>query len=229
MNITIPYLVCCCMILLSSDSFVLIAIADVDQDLSLDARAEIDKLIAAELPAEFQTTLHPSIPELPETRFSSLIEQELERKERNEPMTGGIDLSRYEAPEAPEADPNKDRSEVLKEWDQTLRRAYTASSHMSGRHDNLALLEQNGKNAWLIGNAHLEEMLRKVEKELQDTKDATEALHKERKTRQEIAKGELLGLEDAWRRGVSGIINVEIAAENLRTEILEKRRQQAQS
>lgn len=227
MNLTIPYLVRSLLFLLESP--VLTTITDVDQDLSSEARSEIDKLIAAELPANYQTTLHPSIPALPEVRFSSLIEQELERKGRNEPMTGGIDLSRYEAPEAPEADPNKDRSELLKEWDQTLRRAYTASSHMSARHDNLALLDQHGKNAWLIGNAHLEEMLRKVEKELQDTKDATEALHKERKTRQEIAKGELLGLEDAWRRGVSGIINVEIAADNLRTEILDKRRQQARS
>ncbi|KAL1961236.1 hypothetical protein VTO42DRAFT_3182 [Malbranchea cinnamomea] len=199
----------------------------IDQDISPEVRAEIDKLVAAELPANYKTTLHPSIPELPETRFSSLIEKELERKARNEPMTGGIDLSRYEAPEPPEAGPDKDRAQVLKEWNETLRRAYTASSHMSARHDNLTLLEEHGKNAWLIGNAQLEEMLRQVEKELQETKDATEALHKERKLRQEVAKGELMGLDDAWRRGVSGIIDVELAAENLRLEILEKRRQQA--
>lgn len=227
MKLTTPYHVCCPV---PNRGFILANTgADIDQDLSTDARAEIDELVAAELPADFQTTLHPSIPELSEPRFSSLIEKELARKEGNEPMTGGIDLSRYEAPEAPEADPSKDRAEALKEWDQTLRRAYTASEHMSSRHDNLTLLDKHGKNAWLLGNAHLEEMLRKVEKELQETKSVTEVLHKERKTRQEVAKGELMGLEDAWKQGVDGVLNVEIAAENIRMEILERRRQQARS
>jgi pre-mRNA-splicing factor SPF27 len=201
--------------------------ADADEDPSPAARAEIARLIAAELPSDYQTTLHPAIPELPESRFSSLIQQELERKELGDPIVGGIDLSRYEAPEAPTADPNQNPSDILDNWKQTLRRAYTASSHLSGRLENLSLLEEYGKNAWLIGNAQLEEMLRQVEKELEETKQATEAVNKERKLRQETAKAELAGLEDAWRRAVSGTIEVEIAAESLRMETLEKRRQQA--
>lgn len=96
------------------------------------------------------------------------------------------------------------------------------------RHNNLALLEEYGKNAWLIGNSQLEEILRSVEKELAETNEAVEGVHKERKLVQESGHGELAGLEDTWRRGVGSILEVEVAAEGLRQQILEQRRQQAQ-
>ncbi|EEQ87913.1 hypothetical protein RJZ56_003880 [Blastomyces dermatitidis] len=199
----------------------------IDGDPTAQARADIDKLISAEMAPNHQTVLHPSIPALPQSQFSSLMQKELDRKEANLPLTGGIDLSRYEAPEAPEDTlaSGKEPAEILHCWQQTLRKAYTASSHLSTRQENLALLEAHGKNAWLIGNSQLEDILRRIEKELQETKEATDAVHKERKMRQETARGELVGLEDAWKRGVSGIIDVELAAEKLRQDILERRRQ----
>ena len=146
-------------------------------------------------------------------------------------MTGGIDLSRYEAPDPPSASSTagKAPSDVLSDWRNALQKAYTSSSHLSTRHENLSLLEEYGKNSWLIGNSQLEEILRDLEKELVGTKEATEAVHKQRKMTQEARRGELVGLQDAWKRGVGGIIDVELAAENLRMEILEKRRQQSQS
>ncbi|KAK2802254.1 hypothetical protein FQN50_007435 [Emmonsiellopsis sp. PD_5] len=203
----------------------------IDGEPSLQVRAAIDRLISAELPSNYQTTLHPSIPALPEPKFSDLMQKELERKEAGLPITGGIDLSRYEAPEAPEDTlaSGKEPAAILDNWQQTLRRAYTASSHLITRQENLSLLDSHGKNAWLIGNAQLEDILRQLEKELQDTKEATDAVHRERKMRQESARGELVGLQDAWRRGVGGIIDVELAAEKLRRDILEKRRQQSQA
>lgn len=202
--------------------------ADIDGEVTAESRSDIDKLIASELPNDYQTTLHPSIPSLPETKFSSLVEQELQRKADNAPITGGIDLSRYEAPEPPSTD-GKDNTTVSEEWKQTLRRAYTASEHLSTRRENLSLLEEHGKNAWLIGNSNLEEILRQIEKELQETKEATDAVNRERKIRQEGARAELMGLEDAWRGSVSGTIDAQVATENLRAEILERRRQQARS
>lgn len=116
---------------------------------------------------------------------------------------------------------------MLQEWEQTLRRAYTSSSHLSIRHNNLALLEEYGKNAWLIGNSQLEEILRAVEKELAETKEAVENVHKERKLAQNSGHGELASLEETWRRGIGSILDVEVASENLRQQILEQRRQQA--
>ncbi|EED23892.1 BCAS2 family protein [Talaromyces stipitatus ATCC 10500] len=202
----------------------------IDGEPGEQARATAQKLISAELSPEHASTLHPAIPALPETRFSPLIEQELSRKEAGLPLTGGIDLSRYEAPEAPEG-PSKTQDEAskkLQEWKDTLRKAYISSSHLSIRHNNLSLLEEYGKNAWLIGNSQLEEILRNVEKELAETKEAVENVHKERKLAQESGHGELSGLEDTWRRGVGSVLEVEVAAEHLRQQILEQRRQQAQ-
>ncbi|KAL2223276.1 BCAS2 family protein [Thermoascus aurantiacus ATCC 26904] len=202
----------------------------IDSELSDEVRAQVDKMISAELPADYQTTLHPSVPPLPEPRFSPLMQQELARKEAGLPLTGGIDLSRYEAPEPPSGTPapGTDASKALDEWRRTLQRAYTSSAHLSTRHANLTLLEENGKNAWLIANSQLEEILRGIEKELADTKEAVEGVNRQRKMAQEARKGELVGLEETWRRGVGAVIDVELAAESLRMQILDQRRQQAQ-
>lgn len=204
-------------------------LADIDNEPSPQSRAEIEKIISAELPSDYRTTLHPDVPPAPEERISTLIQQELQRKESNLPMTGGIDLSRYEAPEPPSSSSDKASTEVLEDWRHALQKAYTSSSHLTSRHENLSLLDERGKNAWLIGNSQLEEILRGLEKELAETKESTDAVHRQRKMAQEARRGELVGLQDAWKRGVGGVIDVELAAENLRVEILEKRRQLAQS
>ena len=203
---------------------------DIDAEPSAQARANAQKLITSELPADYSSTIHPLIPAFPEPQFSPLIQQEVERKAAGLPLTGGIDLSRYEAPEPPtrssEAGPNATPN--LDEWRQALQKAYTASSHLYMRRDNLTLLEENGKNAWLIGNSQLEDVLRGLERELAETKEAAETVNKQRKIAQESSKGELAGLEETWKRGVGAILDVELASENLRMQILEQRRQLAQ-
>lgn len=141
-------------------------------------------------------------------------------------MTGGIDLTRYEAPEPPtrlDGEPPN-----LNEWRQTLQKAYVSSSHLTKRHENLGLLEEHGKNAWLIGNSQLEDVLRSLEKELTDTKEAAESVNRERKLTQEARQGELAGLEETWKRGVGAILDVEVASEGVRMQILEHRRRIAQ-
>ncbi|OJJ47540.1 hypothetical protein ASPZODRAFT_64088 [Penicilliopsis zonata CBS 506.65] len=202
----------------------------VDVEPSVAARNGAEALIAAELPADYLSSLHPLIPALSEPRFSPLIQQELERKAAGVPLTGGVDLSRYEAPEPParSSDAGGDSTPNLDDWRRTLQLAYIASSHLSIRHENLALLEESGKNAWLIGNSQLEDILRSIEKDLADTKEAAENVNKQRKIAQEASKGELAGLDDTWKRGVGAILDVELASENLRMQILDKRRQLAQ-
>lgn len=186
-------------------------------------------MIAAELPPDYQNALHPSIPPLPETKFSPLIQQELDRKAANLPLTGGVDLSRYEAPEPPSTAPTSDneKAEISRDWQDTLRKAYASSSYLSTRIANLTLLEEYGKNAWLIGNSQLEEILKNLERELVEIRETTEEVNKARKSGQENVRGEIEGLEQTWRRGVGRILEVEVAAEGLRREILERRRQQS--
>jgi pre-mRNA-splicing factor SPF27 len=158
------------------------------------------------------------------------MEQELGRQAAGLPLTGGIDLARYEAPEPPSgtSKTEQEASQALQEWREALQRAYTSSSHLSMRHTNLTLLEESGKNAWLISNSQLEDILRGVEKELAETKEAVETVHKERKMAQEAGQGELVGLEETWRHGVGSALDVEVGAESLRIQLLEKRRQLAQ-
>ena len=158
-----------------------------------------------------------------------MFQQELDRKATGAPLTGGIDLSRYEEPEAPaRSTDTKTGTPNLDAWRETLRKAYTSSHHLSTRHENLALLEESGKNAWLIGNSQLEDILRGIEKELAETKEGIEGVNKQRKITQEGGKGELGGLEESWKRGVGAILDVEVASEGLRMQILEQRRLLAQ-
>lgn len=206
------------------------ASVDIDTEPSPEARAAAEELISAELPHDYQTTLHPAVPALPEFRFSDLIEQELSRVEAGQPMSGGVDLSRYEAPEAPaeKSTTAEEASRALPKWKEALQKAYASSSHLSMRHANLTLLEENGKNAWLIGNSQLEEILRGLERELAETNEAVDNVNKERKLAQLSGQAELVGLEETWRRSVGAALDVEVAAESLRMQILERRRQAAQ-
>lgn len=156
-----------------------------------------------------------------------MAQKELDRKAADLPITGGIDLSRYEAPEPPSKTSlsSQNNIEVVQAWRTSLQKAYTASSHLSGRLTSLSLLEELGRNAWLIGNSELEGILQGLEKELAEIKTATEDVNKARRIAQEGSKGEITGLEETWQRGVGKIIEVEVAAEGLRREILERRRQ----
>ena len=116
-----------------------------------------------------------------------------------EPLKG-IDVDRYEANiGAPTADAA------------ALKAAYTNSSYLTLRLQALELLEQFGKNAWLVANDQLESMLREVEKELVETREATTETNRKRKKAQEGRRGELEGGERAWREGVGALVDVQVA------------------
>ncbi|KAJ5085390.1 hypothetical protein N7532_010161 [Penicillium argentinense] len=196
--------------------------ADVDPAPTDAARQNAQRLINAELAPDHISTLHPSIPAVPETKTSALLAQEIERK-----ASGGIDLTRYEAPEAPTRVSDTDAPN-LAEWKDTLRKAYISASHLSKRHENLTLLEEGGKNAWLIGNMQLEDILRGLEKELAETKAEAEEVNRQRKIAQESSSGELESLQQTWWRSVTAAMQVEGAADSIRKQILDFRRQAAQ-
>lgn len=80
----------------------------------------------------------------------------------------------------------------------------------------------------MIGNSQLEDILRGIEKELADTKEASEEVNKQRKMAQEASQGEMVSLEETWKRGVGAVLDVELASEGLRQQILDYRRQAAQ-
>ncbi|KAJ5959767.1 uncharacterized protein N7479_006917 [Penicillium vulpinum] len=198
----------------------------VDAAPTASARARAQQLINAELSPEHASTMHPWIPEAPEPKFSQLMQQELSRKAQGAPLTGGIDLSRYEAPEAPTR--ASDQTPDLEKWNETYKKACVSRMYLTKREENLALLEEHGKNAWLVHNSQNEEILGSTEKELAETKEASEEVNKQRKIAQEASQGEIVSLEETWKRGPEAILNVELASEALRMQNLDYRRQMAQ-
>ena len=191
---------------------------DIDSNASQNARTQISKLISAELPSGYQNTPHPFLRPLPALRSSELFQKELDRKAVDGPIVGGIDLTRYEAPEKPTDDSD------LETWRKILRQADISRAYLSGRLTNLSLLEEFGKNAWLISNSQLEDILRDLEKDLSQRKETVENINKTRKASQEGSRAELIGLEETWKQGVGKIIEVQLATDGVRREIHQRRR-----
>lgn len=156
-----------------------------------------------------------------EPKFSPIIATELERVAA-EGKLDAIDQSRYESLDPPESEDEDGAS-----WREALRKAYAAQSYLANRKENLGMLEEHGKNTWLIGNYYLEHQLKALEKELVETREAVESVNKERKQAQENSRGELEALEQTWRTGVGRILEIEVASEELRQAALEARRQGA--
>ncbi|KAL1303920.1 hypothetical protein AAFC00_000374 [Neodothiora populina] len=182
--------------------------------------ASAKALVTQSLPADYNTTLHERLPQYPDSDFSDLVAAEHARLAAGLPKEGGIDLSRYEAQDAPV-------STDIAEWRAVLQNAYTSSEYLQSRLTNLGLLETFGKNAWLISNDQLEHILRDAEKEVIARKDELEALNEERRTAQAATRAEMETMEQTWRNGIGRMIDVEVAAEGLRREILERKRRAA--
>ncbi|KAF8865034.1 hypothetical protein BDZ45DRAFT_471466 [Acephala macrosclerotiorum] len=188
----------------------------IDAEPTAAQRASALSLIATEL-GTLPTDLHPSIPPLLPSNLSPIMSLEHERISRGEKLSA-IDLSRYEV-----LDPPSNPSD-LPAWKSSLQQAYTSQSHLATRLTNLSLLEKYGKNAWLISNSQLEDILRGLERELEERKKEIDLIVVERKNAQENVGGEMKGYEEGWRRGVGRVLEVEVAAEGIRREILERRR-----
>lgn len=192
--------------------------ADIDAAPSASDLASARALILAELPPSHATSTHPSLRALPPSKFSDLMATEHSRLASGAPpATPAIDLSRYEAQDAP-------TSTSAPDWRTALQRAYASSEYLSSRLTNLGLLETYGKNAWLVGNDQLEALLKDAERAVSEAKAEVEGVENERRGMQGSRAGELGALEQSWRVGVGRMLEVEVAAEGLRREILERQR-----
>jgi len=172
------------------------------------------------------------LPAAPSENYSSIIQSEFSRIAAGQPAIPGIDLSRYEALSAP-ATPlpgpaSDDEAAVLRaqkaEYAMLLAKAYASSTYLSLRTTQLSRLDASGKDEWLAGNEALLSILTKLEKELAATKEAIDLVVVERKAAQEAVAGEMKLLEKNWREGVGKVLETEVAADRLRSRILEARR-----
>jgi pre-mRNA-splicing factor SPF27 len=174
--------------------------------------------------------IHPSlIPAVSwNPTFSPLIEAEHARLQ-SDPASkiNAIDTSRYtdlEAPPNTTPTSDEDRPQLLEQWRSALSRAYVNNEYMRGRLTHLGLLEEFGKNQWLIGNSQLEDILKSLEAELAELRRQQDEVEQQRRVNQERVAGELTTLEETWKTGVGRVLEVEVAVERLKLEILERRR-----
>lgn len=156
---------------------------------------------------------HASLPPIEDPNFSELMTTEITRIAAGKKKKGGIDLSRYEPPDAPGE--NAD----VKAWRKALKGAYSSSTYLSGRQVNLKLLEEMGKNAWLMSNSQLDQTLKGYQQELDRLKKEIEIVNKERKSMQESSKAELDALEEAWKTGLGNLVEVQVASDELWREL----------
>jgi pre-mRNA-splicing factor SPF27 len=139
----------------------------------------------------------------------------------------GIDMKRYEDLDAPEnTHPTSDeeKPELLEQWNSALKQAYTSSEYVDGRLTQLGLLEKFGKNAWLVGNSQLEDILKNIETELAHVRKQQDEVERARLAQQQSVQGEMQTLEETWKKGVGRVLETEVAAEGLKQQILAKRR-----
>lgn len=158
-----------------------------------------------------------------EPAFTPTILSEFTRIQQKQPLKA-IDLSRYEVDE--DDDDESPSSKTKEELEPKLARAYTSSTYLNNRQHHLSLLESYGKNAWLVGNWHLEAELASLERELAETKREMDLVNLDRRREQDQVGEELRSLNETWRRGVGKVLETELAADELRRQILEVRRQQ---
>ncbi|ESK98468.1 pre-mrna-splicing factor spf27-like [Moniliophthora roreri MCA 2997] len=159
------------------------------------------------------SSLHPRVPP-PYELFANnpLLRAELERVESHQPLPP-LDTIRYQLP-APTSTPATEE-----EWTAALDNARAQLEHQRIRQTNLTLLQTYGPNAWRIHNYLLEETAKNIEKSLEDLKQLTTDVNRERKNSQTKLGSQLTSLETRWTELISGVLQIEMANVALDAEV----------
>ncbi|KDQ54749.1 hypothetical protein JAAARDRAFT_37852 [Jaapia argillacea MUCL 33604] len=185
-----------------------------DNDLELHPilKQKVERELAQET-GKVPDTLHPRVPPLIELFAKNpLLRAELDRVESREPFPS-LDSIRYQLP-APTSIPASDE-----EWRKALDNAHAQLEHQKIRHTNLALLQQYGSNAWRIHNYRLEASAKQLEKSLEDLRNLTTEVNRERKNFQTRIGTQLTSLETRWTELISSVLQIEMANVALELEI----------
>ncbi|KAF8624795.1 hypothetical protein AX15_005684 [Amanita polypyramis BW_CC] len=174
-------------------------------------KEKVDRELAKE--GKPPSALHPKVPP-PVELFAKnpLLKAEIERIETHQPMPQ-FDIVRYQLP-GPTSVPGTDE-----EWRAALDNARAQLEHQKLRLTNLTLMQTYGVNAWKIHNYRLEESAKVVEKAVEEMKELTVEVNRERKNAQERFGKQLTMLETRWTELISNILQIEMANVALEAEI----------
>ncbi|KAL5534572.1 hypothetical protein ACEPAG_1035 [Sanghuangporus baumii] len=185
-------------------------------DNDLDVHPALKQKVEAELARESRNnpqTLHPRVPP-PLELFSRnpLLKAELERVESHQPIPP-LDTIRYQLP-APTKTPATDE-----DWQAALKNAKAQLEHQRIRQNNIALLQTYGANAWKVQNYLMEHTAKELEKALEDLRNRTTDVNRERKQFQTKLGAQLTSLETRWTELISNVLQIELANSALEAEI----------
>ncbi|KAK7463859.1 hypothetical protein VKT23_005794 [Stygiomarasmius scandens] len=182
---------------------------DLEQDPTL--REKVERELARH--QKNPTTLHPRVPPAYQLFTKNpLLQAEIERVETHQPFPP-IDSIRFQLP-APTSTPGTDD-----EWKASLDNARAQLEHQRMRQTNVTLLQTYGPNAWRIHNYLLEAQAKQIEKALEDLKQLTVDVNRQRKNDQERLGTQLNMLETRWTELISSVLQIEMANVALDAEI----------
>ncbi|KAI0005451.1 breast carcinoma amplified sequence 2 [Russula compacta] len=186
-----------------------------DNDLEIHPilREKVQHELAVETQKIQQEVLHPRVPP-PLDLFvnNPLLAAELDRVGKRQTLAA-IDTSRYQLTVS-STTPSSDE-----EWRLALDGVHAQLEHQRIRHNNLALLQQYGSNAWRVHNYLLEADAKKAERILEELKEQTTSLNRERKNAQTRLGDQLTSLESRWTELISSILQIELANVALEAEV----------
>ncbi|KAH9937440.1 breast carcinoma amplified sequence 2 [Fomitopsis serialis] len=173
-------------------------------------REKVEKELARE--AKPSQALHPRVPP-PVNLFTNhpLLEAELTRIESHQPLLP-LDTTRHQLP-GPHNPGNEE------EWRFALKNAHAQLEYQRLRHTNLALLQQYGSNSWRIHNYLTDFTANNIEKTLEELKNLTTEVNRDRKNTQARIGTQLTSLETRWTELISNILQIEMANVALEAEI----------
>ncbi|KAF5356281.1 hypothetical protein D9756_004225 [Leucocoprinus leucothites] len=172
----------------------------------------VEHEIAKELgkvPAELHSRVPPDV-EL--FTNNPLLRAELARVEAKEQFPS-LDSLRYQLP-APTSTPATDE-----DWKAALYNARAQLEHQRIRQTNLTLLQTYGANAWRIHNYQLEQQAKNIEGTLEQLKELTVEVNRDRKNSQDRFGKQLTALETRWTNLISSVLQIEMANVALEAEL----------
>ncbi|KAF9056632.1 Pre-mRNA-splicing factor SPF27 [Panaeolus papilionaceus] len=186
-----------------------------DDDLQKypELRQKVDQELTREQQKGSTDVPHPRLAP-PITLFSDnpLLQAEMKRVAAGQSLPP-LDKTRYTLPE-PTSTPS-----TPEEWKSSLDNAYAQLQHQKIRQNNLTLLQTYGANGWRIQNYLLEQTAKNIETSLEELKELTVEVNRERKNQQDRAGKQLTALETRWTELISGVLQIEMANVALESEI----------
>eukprot|EP01061_Rhynchopus_euleeides_P003396 TRINITY_DN12652_c0_g1_i1.p1 TRINITY_DN12652_c0_g1~~TRINITY_DN12652_c0_g1_i1.p1 ORF type:complete len:208 (+),score=81.31 TRINITY_DN12652_c0_g1_i1:323-946(+) len=190
-----------------------------DPPMTRGQRKTVEAMVDAEMATFPPGDYLASLPQPVEFEVSEMLRQEMARVEAQRPHPG-IDRSRFEIVPPPEA-----QQQDLGAWTRAMQNAKTQLQHQELREENLRMLVDHGKDAWLAVNSQVKQRNEQVDTEMQETQDKIAQINAMRKNRQKRAAVEISQAESQWSElcGKNLLIQLEVA--KLEREVKRQRKE----